>query len=494
MTSSTALTKKTNFFARPRNTVLLVAGIVVLWALLRDYLSTLIVLSLVALVIIGLKKPLWALMALIVSQITITDFMVTLPFIRISLRLLLALITLIIVGKAIWRRELDMGSGARRVLTPLFVLVGISIIANLYNISFDLMFKDLRNMLVGVLFAIFLAAIIQNPKQLKILGIAIGIVITASAVIGILQHFDIFGMASATVQKGFLTSPLIVDKRVPGISETELETAYILSATAMVLLCVFLAGGIEKHRNFVLVAILLMVGCLYFTYTRSALFALVLGLLGVLLFVRIRIRWEWVLVMLFIVIFFVVQSNLLSSTFFSGRSENSQLESSVSRTILWQAGVAAALDNPILGTGAGQFLTVSPRYANSVDPYLIRWEEDRYWSWRTLGTLQPHNDFLNVWVSYGTFALIAYLWVHFAILRNCFLAYSRSRSRFMRGISLGMAGALATYVANSFYHNISNTVPLLWILAGFSMVVLKLATEESKLQPVLTKNGKVTKG
>jgi O-antigen ligase len=485
MNAVTAI-KKPGLLSRPLNIALVVGAIIVLWIVMRNSLSTLIILALFALLVIGIKKPLWALAALLLSQLTLTDYMVSTPFVVISLRLLLSLITLVIIGRALIRRQLDLGPGARRIFTPMLLLTGISVVANLYNIGFDLAFKDFRNMLVGLMFALFLAAIIQNNRQLKLLGIVLCIIISASAVIGVMQHYNILGMANATLWPGFLTGAGVIDQRVPGMGETELELAYILSATPIIILCIYLAKGTKHNRKISITAMFLMIVALYFTYTRSALFAVVLGIMSLLLFVRTRIKWELILVFLFVVIFVVVQTNILGSTFFSGRSESSQLESTVGRTILWQAGVGAALDNPILGIGADQFISVSPRYASSVDPYLIHWEEDRYWSWRTLGTLQPHNDFLNIWVSYGTGALIMYLWLHFAIVRNCFLAFRSSKDKIIRGLALGLAGALITYVANSFYHNISNTMPLLWILAGFSIVAVKLARKSNETPVVAT--------
>ena len=138
------------------------------------------------------------------------------------------------------------------------------------------------------------------------------------------------------------------------------------------------------------------------------------------------------------------------------------------------------MDNPVFGIGASQFKTVSPQYASKVDPSLLKWEEKTYWGYRTLGNEEVHNDFLDIWVSYGTIALIIYLWIIFAVLRNFLYAYRTSNSRFVIGLSLGLAAGLIAYLVNSFYHNCLQTLPFFWILAGFSMAVAKLASEEQK--------------
>jgi O-antigen ligase len=400
--------------------------------------------------------------------------MVNLSFVVISLRLLLSLIALLIIGGALIRKEVDLGTGARRLLIPMMLLIVISVVSNLFNVGFDAAFKDFRAMLVGLLFALLLPAMINNTKQLKTICMVIFIVITASAVIGIMQRYNFLGMASATVSPGFVTVSSS-DLRVPGMAENELELAYVLPATLIIAFSLYLAKGINSGRTPFLIAMFLMLIALYFTYTRSALFALGLGLISLIIFIKTRIKWHIILIPLFIVIFFFVWTDILGGTYLGGRSERSQMESSVSRSIVWQAGVGIALSNPILGIGADQFVSVSPEYANKVDPKLLQWEEDRYYSWRTLGTTAPHNDFLSIWVSYGTIALVIYIWLHFAIMRNWFESFHISKRRFIKVISLGLAGALVTYIVNCFYHNISSEFPLLWIMAGFSAATLKLA-------------------
>ena len=154
----------------------------------------------------------------------------------------------------------------------------------------------------------------------------------------------------------------------------------------------------------------------------------------------------------------------------------------MARDILWQATVAIALDNPIIGIGGDKFIELSPQYVDRVDPVLIQFEEDRYWQYRTLGSDAPHNDFLRTWAYYGSFALLAYIWLLFSIINNSAKSFRKSKNRFIKGISLGIAGALITYVVNSFYHNIASTLPILWILAGLSLAATKLTAKETPVK------------
>jgi O-antigen ligase len=171
---------------------------------------------------------------------------------------------------------------------------------------------------------------------------------------------------------------------------------------------------------------------------------------------------------------------IFQETYLGGRSETGQEESSVARGILTQAGTAIALDNPIFGIGAERFTEVSPQYAYKVDPILIAYETDRYFSYTTLGEDEPHNDFIMMWLTHGTPALIVYILLYFIMFYNLMYSFRNSNNRFIKGVSVGLAAGLITYIVNSFYHNLLVTLPLLWIMAGFTLVTAKLAAKEKR--------------
>lgn len=481
---------KTDLLSRPRGIIFATGLIIALWILMRGNLLTLVLISIVVLFIIGIKKPLWAVVALLVSQLTVASYMVSTPIGDISLRLLLQVLTLFVLGGAFARREINLGPATRKLIVPILLLMAVAIISDVVNVGFSTAFKDFRSILSGLLFIILMTAVIKDNKQLKnICGITC-IIITASATIGIMQHFNILGMNQASLQRGFV----IVTNRVPGMGETELELAYILPVAALVACGIFMKRGISSiNRGLLVVSMVLMVLGLWFTYTRSGLLALGFGLASVLLYLKTRINWQIIFVLSFILIGLLANTDLAGNLFLGGRTENAQTESSVARVILQQASIAVALDHPVLGIGGGQFTTISPQYADSVDPSLLDWEAQRYWSYRTLGKDQPHNDFLMIWLSYGTIALALYLWLFFVVLHNCFRSFRASKNHFIKGLSLGIASALATYVANSFYHNLIVDLPLFWTLAAFSLVATKLAAKERETQLPQTLIDKVNK-
>jgi O-antigen ligase len=463
--------------------VLAILATVVVWAFSPFSLSTVALLAVAIIFLFGLKQPVWAMAALLVSQLTVTSYMVATPFgFSISLRLLLLVLTFIIILPHLFvRGQTELGTKAKPVLIPAIVLTVISVVANIVNVGFNLAFADFRNMLVGLLIIILLPLVTKNLKDLKILCAVAFAGMVASATIGVMQHFNILGM-----QQQFLDPKYTDILRVPGMAESELELSFTLPIAVLAVLGIFLANGIKNSTKTLMVLSLPVLGlALYFTYTRSALLALLLGLVAFVIFFKTRTRSEIILASSIVAVGLISVFGILEGQYLGGRQEVEQEGSTISRQIVWQAGMGIVADYPILGIGADQFKTVSLRYASKVDPDLLEWEKEHYWSYQSLGNIAPHNDFLMMWVSYGTLALAGYLWLLFAVLGNFLYSYRASKVRFIRGLSVGLAAGIIVYGANAFYHNVLSTLPLFWILAGLSVTTAKLASLESASKPRL---------
>jgi O-antigen ligase len=468
-----AVAQRPSLLSRPLGVGLAIFAVIIVWSLQPVGHLMVVLLTILALLFLSLKRPVWAMAALLVSQLTFPSHMVDTPFgITISLRLLL----LLLIGLIIWRfrKQVELGPHAKRVIIPALIWLVISVISNVVHSDFDYAFKGFRNMIVGLLIIIYLMAVTRNLKDLKILcGVAF-IGITASAVIGVLQHYQ------------FLGADVIA--RVSGITESKLELMLVLPVAILTVLGILLSRGLKNMVPLLLVSAVIMGLALYFTYTRSALLALILGVMALVTLLLSRIRGEIILIIVLIGVGFIEVSGVMSDQYLGGRDIAGQQESSVARKVLWQAGLAIAMDNPILGIGGDQYRTVAPQYASSVDPALLRWEEKRYWGYRTLGSEEPHNDFLAVSISAGIVALVAYLWLLMAAMRNVFDSYRRSDKRFIKGLSIGLAAGLISYGVNVFYHNGLATLPLLWMLVGFSAAIAKVAAGKQK-QKAINKYG-----
>jgi O-antigen ligase len=417
----------------------------------------------------GLKKPVFAMAAFLVSLLTVNNYIVAAPFgIEISLRVLLVLLTVVVVWLAFGLRGLELGPSAKRVIAVALVFVGISVIANLINTGWDWAFKDLRQTGTGLLIIILLPAVTNNLRDLKTLcGLAL-VVMAASAAVAVMQHYHILGMNARTLVSGY-TNP---DNRMPGMAEDPLDLAFVLAPALPVALFVYLNKGVRgKFRWLILAAAILMVLAMYFTYTRSAVIAVALGVAVLFPFLAKHLRVK-VLLALLVVAFLVVLVGQAHQT----RLVASEDVSAQSRIVLRQAGYDIIRDHPIWGIGAYKFPEVSVQYASRLDPNVMQIIG------KDLGLLQPHNDFVYVGACYGIPALVAYLLILAIVLGTLLDSYRSTRRRFIKGFSAGLIGALAAYLVNAYYHNCFISMPLFWVLIGFSLAVAKLAMAEKKMR------------
>jgi hypothetical protein len=472
--------QKTASLDRPQAAVLIIALATAVWGLGFASPLTIALLVVAGLFLLSLKRPLWAMAAFLVSQLTVSSYMVIAPFgLTISLRLLLLVLTALLLWGSFARGEIQLGAKTKPVIMPALVLIGLSVAANLTNSDMDYVFKDFRLMMAGLLIVVLLPAVVKSQKELKILcGVAlIGMIV--SAIVGVMQHSQFMGMDQRTLWPNFFDSFTDDVPRVPGIGETQLELAFVLSTAIPAVLGICLLKGVQSDRRSLLwVAAVLMGVAVYFTYTRSAVFALTLGVVAIALFLKTRIRWEIAIFAVLGMLLFIEMTGVMENQYLLGREESGQEESTDSRQVLWQAGIAIAADYPVLGIGGDRFKIVSPEYASAVDSELMA-RQEQYWSYRDLGSLEAHNDFLGIWVSYGTLALVAYLWLLAAVIWTLHVAYVASKRRFIKGLSIGLAAALVAYVANAFYHNLMATLPLFWILVAFSLAAAKFAHERN---------------
>ena len=479
MTTLAGTPSRTAFWDRPIIVISLLLLAVVFWGLAYNYVTGIILAVILALLLGGLKRPVWAIVALMVHQFTITSYMVAAPFgFRISLQLLL----LILVGLILWRahrqNRLEIGPPARPLLLPLILLILLALISDLFNSGLSLTFEDFRDWMVGLMMVCFIPLAIQNKRDLKIVTTAVLLLILISAVIGIFQYFNILGMQSALLIPG-PTHLASENFRITGITVGTLEASYILSTVFLVLLGTFLYRGLGRNTQpLAPVILVVLAAALFFTYTRSSILAVLFGIVSLALFIKTRIKASLIL-LASLGLALILMLSPLSSQYLSGRSAVVQEESTVSREILWQAGVNIAISHPVLGIGSSNFNSLSTQYQSAVNPSLIAYEKQQYWSYRTLGNESPHNDFINIWLSYGTPALILFLWLFIAVLNNFLRAYRISNSDFLKGLAVGLAAALVGYGINTLYHNMLATMPLFWILAGFSLALARLALSQN---------------
>jgi hypothetical protein len=147
-------------------------------------------------------------------------------------------------------------------------------------------------------------------------------------------------------------------------------------------------------------------------------------------------------------------------------------DSANSHEALLTIGLSIAMDNFFTGIGHDDFEEVSVSYSDRVDKGAD-----------AVGKYQPHNDFINVWVSWGIFALIAYSGAMIGALRNYWIA-CRTGDGFVRAAAIGAAAGLTRWAAESTFHNALDNGTLLWMYLGVSIALVQLAQRYPSVRPV----------
>lgn len=432
-----------------------------LWTILTALLIIQLIMFLMA-----FRRPVWALAALLVGQFTAGSFMLDIGSTTITIRLLWTIMAVVLLFPLLRARgNIKIGSRARNIIIPAVIFYCLATVANSVNLDMDSVFQYLRTGATALAIIFFLPAAVKDEKDLRLLTIVVLVTCTISALAAIGQHYR--GLGLPVYSLGGLRG-----NRASGLAEGAIYLGYELPLVILPVLAVLLLKGVSSQAQKILpVLLLVMLAGLYFTFTRSGMYALAPGILIMFFLLRGKMKKVLFGVLVVLGVGFLLYTNMMGNRYSQGFAEES---SAAGRLVLWQAGVMIAMDNPLFGIGQGMFVEISQAYSSAIE------EGEVEGALGALGVEQAHNDFIRVWVSFGTFALLAYLWLFINIFRNFLYGFRRARGLFVKAIAFGGCGALMAYIVNAFSHNLMDSVPLIWILAGFSVAVAKLSESPRK--------------
>jgi len=418
-----------------------------------DISVSLVLAAQIFLYVLLFNRPVWAMAALIVGQLTLPTYSYILGELGISVIFSWSTLTLLLLVPILSRKGgIRLGSGARRIIIPAIILVGVAAIANFVNIDPTFAMQYLRQEFSWLVILILLPAAVKNERDLKRLALVALITASVSAIFAWMQWYtpalrdDLEGrMVGLTVHPSHLgyTTPLVL-----------LPTVAVY----------FLKGVNSRARKLIMLLIIIMAVGLYLSFTRTGIYSLASGLLLMVLLMKGKPKKELFLITLIVGAAFFYYVSMESNRYYEveeGRDEG--------RWALYQSGVNIALDYPLLGIGAYRFTEVSMEYASAIAPSLI--EKGAAGS---LGLHTAHNDFITIWASFGTVALLAYLWLLVGIFRNFLEASRHSHTRFLKAFTIGCLGAMAAYIVNSALHNMMSPTMLIWIMGGLSIAATKI--------------------
>jgi O-antigen ligase len=302
----------------------------------------------------------------------------------------------------------------------------------------------------------------------------------ASAGVALMQHFGSIAPFPLIQSVPHAETPTDFGDwggRALGLTESPIYLSNSMLLLMLPLTGVLLISEQKRDTRVALVIVLLcLVMALYYSYTRSWTYAAAAGTVPFLILYRGRyLKHLWLGLLLGGVVFFM-WTGYQGNRYTLGANEDS---SASGRYVLWEIGLQVALDNPIFGVGHNVFTSLAPEYADRIDSETL----ERQKAAEVIGVYEPHNDFLNVWLSFGTFGLLLYLAVFYMTGKNFLAAFNTSDSPLMKGLALGSAGALLAFAVNSSFHNLLDSTLTLWLLAGFSAALANIAATRPGVLP-----------
>ena len=411
-------------------------------------------------------RPVWAMASLIIGQLTASGYMFALaPELQVSLRFFWAALAFLLLVPILKNRGgIKLGSKSRRILIPAILFFALATIANVVNTDLDTTFQYFRQVATALIILVLLPATVEKERDIKLLSLVAIITCIVSAIVAVMQHYSFLGLPIYT-----LYPDMFLRGRTLGLAESEVQLSIYLPIIILPTLGVLLLKGVSSGtRDILIFAVVIMCAALYWTYTRSGIAALGLGFLAFIPLVKSRIRLQLLLVVLLILAGFGFYTNWQDNRYSQGFTDD---QSAASRLVLWQASLNVALDNPVVGIGYDQFVETASEYSLAIDPELMETQG----AGSAIGVHEPHNDFLRVWLSFGTPALLAFIVFIIGIFRNFIESYRKSQNTFLKGLSLGCTAALVAYIVGASIHNVMDSMFLIWILGGLSIAITKIS-------------------
>jgi O-antigen ligase len=224
---------------------------------------------------------------------------------------------------------------------------------------------------------------------------------------------------------------------------------FAIYLTMLIIMGAAIFPHLTKRLKLVMTVLLVCsVVSLYFTYTRSAWIAAVIGVFAVAIMGRRRIMLAILVASIMLSVFAVPTiaqrfADLGSSTSANGYASNSLAW----RLSYWADVLPLAAKDPVTGIG----LKMS--------------------SFATDQAKEPHNDFLRAYVETGVVGTVAYLalLVSMMLVARHSMSHTKPRPRsYERSIAVGFAGCVVAFVLISIVSNVITEVIVLWYYVAFA--------------------------
>jgi len=374
--------------------------------------------------------PFWLLVFYFWPEAGLASFVFVTPFFLLPKNLVvknvfpqelaLALATLGVIIR-FWK---DFGIRLNRLDWAVVALVALGALSLTWAENFGVASYEFRRVLAepALFYALILLAQREKPRTLTLLTDALVAGAFLVSLVGISQFFlgDVITAEGVRRVRAFYGSPN--------------NLALFLGRLVPITLAVAIAGSAPR-RWLYLVAGVFILGALYLTFSRGALF---LGIPAAILFILfLRGRKALALAVIFAIFFALAILPWLWTARFSSVLD---LESGTGffRLKLWQASLNMLKDSPILGVGLDNFL------------YQYRTRYVLPEAWQEFNLSHPHNILLDWWTRLGIGGPIILGWIVWEFFKAGFRQYRSKGEGEEKAFILGFMGAMVETIAHGF--------------------------------------------
>jgi hypothetical protein len=442
----------------------------------------------VLLLVAGIKRPVWIPAALIVSEVTASNYIHDFGF-ALSNRLLLSVLAFLVVMPHL-TRAVDVGKRARVTIGLAATFVLLTTIVDMALITRTEMLEFLRFIATGVFVMVLIPITIRDRDDVLDIGKVLMVVAMASAITAVFQHYSgsrgtpLWEVVPHAGTGGDFAS---WETRALGLSENPIHVGNVLMIVGLFALGVVLIAPLEPYiKRITMLSIFIMTAASYFTFTRSWAISVGVALIVLCAFYRGKYWREFLIVVVLGASVFWYWSDTSGSRYTQTAATD---DSAAARPVLWELSINMAEDHPWLGVGYNQFMRLSPEYSSAIPHDIL----ERQNAADVIGKYEPHNDFLNVWVSWGFLALLLYVALITTVGLNFIHVYRNAADPVIRGLGMGGLAALIAYVTNSMFHNFFEGSLAFWIIAGFSLVLPRVDRPPMVNEPLLPRLMRGTK-
>ena len=418
----------------------------------------------------GTRRAVWIPAALIVSEMTSSNYMHEIGGLEMSNRLLLSFLAFLVVMPYLPRR-IEVGTRGAVTIGLACAFLVLTTFVDMVLVDYGATLEFLRFTATGIFLMVLIPISIRDKADVLDLGKVLLVIAGLAAVVAIFQNasgslgtplYEVIPHAGAA---GDLAS---WDNRALALSENPILASNVQMVVGLFALGVVLLAPISPQtKRLVMLLILLMAAASYLTFTRSWVLSAGVALAVLATFYRGKYWREFLVAVVVGASAFWYVSGVQESRYSQTIADDS---SAAARPVLWELSLNIATDNPWFGIGYDQFREVSPEYTATVSQTAL----ERQNAAEVIGKENPHNDALNVWVSWGFFALMIYVALGVVVGLNFIYVYRNAADQVIRGLAMGGLAAIIAYETNSMFHNFIENSLVFWIIAGFSLVLPKV--------------------